>query len=204
MIAQVSAKPAGLLLAAGASRRMGPGRPPKALLQYRGETFFTRLQRILLTHCHPVVVVLGFHAESLRPLLAPGVIEALNPDPDQGMLSSLQTGLKAIQSDRTLFLPLDYPAVEDSTVAALAAVPAACTLALPRFEGKRGHPVLIDQSVARRILSLDPTSGAQARDVIRPLYDGAHFVDVADPGILMDVDTPGDYESLLARFRTPQ
>ena len=47
---------AGLILAAGESRRMGS---PKALLEYRGETFLDRLTRIFAAHCDPVIVVLG-------------------------------------------------------------------------------------------------------------------------------------------------
>ncbi len=52
---------AGIILAAGASSRMGS---PKALLDYRGETFIQRLVRVLSAVCDPVIVVLGYHADS--------------------------------------------------------------------------------------------------------------------------------------------
>ena len=83
--------PAGLILAGGASRRMGR---PKALLEYEGETFLGRLQRIFLEHTDPVVIVLGHDAGNLRWLLDPRVKQALNSDPERGMLSSLQAGLR--------------------------------------------------------------------------------------------------------------
>ena len=54
---------AGIILAAGASSRMGR---PKALLDYRGETFLGRLIRVLGTSCDPVIVVLGYHADLIR------------------------------------------------------------------------------------------------------------------------------------------
>jgi molybdenum cofactor cytidylyltransferase len=54
---------AGIILAAGASSRMGT---PKALLDYRGETFVERLVRVLGENCKPVIVVLGYHAEAIQ------------------------------------------------------------------------------------------------------------------------------------------
>ena len=63
---------AGIILAAGASSRMGT---PKALLEYRGETFVDRLVRVLGAVCDPVIVVLGYHA---RRNSAPVPTDALN------------------------------------------------------------------------------------------------------------------------------
>ena len=168
---------------------------PKALLIYENETFIGRLQRIFLEHCAPVVVVLGHDAQVIRSSLDARVQVAVNPDPERGMLSSLQTGLRALSdARRILFLPLDYPAIQSSTVARLCASPAR-VIAMPRFEGTRGHPVLISRAVADELLAL-PVDAA-ARDVIRSHDAEIHYVDVADPAILMDVDTPGDYEALV-------
>jgi molybdenum cofactor cytidylyltransferase len=183
---------AGLILAAGASRRMGR---PKALLTFQNETFIGRLQRIFLAHCTPVVVVLGHDADLIRPSLDPRVQAVVNPDPERGMLSSLQTGLRVLSDrERILFLPLDYPAIHSDTVAKLCASPR-CVIAMPRFEGTRGHPVLISRAVADELIGLPVT--AAARDVIRGHDAEIHYVDVADPAILMDVDTPGDYDALV-------
>ena len=168
---------------------------PKALLQYHGETFLGRLQRIFLDqHCAPVVVVLGHDASTVRPALDPRVKAAVNPDPERGMLSSLQAGLSLLRdAERVLFLPLDYPAIQPGTIASLCATPM-CDVAMPRYQGRRGHPVLISQTVVRELLAL-PVDGA-ARDVIRSHNDGVRYVDVNDPAILMDVDTPEDYHAL--------
>lgn len=167
----------------------------KALLTYGGETFIGRLQRILMEHCSPLAIVLGHQAELIKPMLDPRVLTAVNPDPERGMLSSLQTGLQALgDRGRVLFLPLDYPAIDSSTVALLCAAPP-CLIAMPRFEGRRGHPVLISRTVVDELLALPPD--AAARDVIRSHDSGIHYVDVADPAILVDVDTPADYEALV-------
>ena len=166
----------------------------KALLEFQGETFLGRLQRIFLAHCEPVVVVLGHDAALVEPLLHPRVKHAINPDPERGMLSSLQAGLTILDaSARILFLPLDYPAVHAATFAALCASPPA-PVTMPRYQGRRGHPVLISDGVARELLELPVT--AAARDVIRRHNHEVLYVDVNDPAILVDVDTPEDYQML--------
>lgn len=190
---------AGLILAAGASRRMGP---PKALLHFGGETFLDRLVGALGSSCSPVIVVLGFHSDAIRN----GVRRAgeatfvLNPDPDRGQLSSLQCGLAALPTtaDGVMFTPVDYPAVKPATVSALADAflhrAGGQAVIVPRFEGKRGHPVAIAREVVEEILAL-PLE-AQARDVIRRHAERTLHVDVDDPGILQDVDDPDAYRRL--------
>ncbi len=182
---------AGLLLAGGASRRMGQ---PKALLKFKNETFLGRLQRIFLAHTNPLVVVLGHNAEIVCQTVDRRARQATNPDPARGMLSSLQAGLELLNdAERVLFLPLDYPAIREETIAALCAAPPA-NVTMPRFEGTRGHPVLISKMVVAELLALPP--GAAARDVIRSYNATVQYVDVNDPAILMDVDTPEDYQAL--------
>ena len=168
------------------------------MLEYQGETFLGRLQRIFLDqHCAPVVVVLGHDASAIRPVLDPGVTVAVNPDPERGMLSSLQAGLTLLRdAERVLFLPLDFPAIQHGTIASLCATPM-CEVAMPRYKGRRGHPVLISQTVVRELLALSPDGAA--RDVIRSHNDEIVYVDVNDPAILVDVDTPEDYQLLLSR-----
>ena len=184
---------AGLILAGGASRRMGR---PKALLEYQGETFLGRLQRVLFTNCDPVVVVVGHDAATIRPALDPRAVVVVNPDPERGMLSSLQAGLERLsQAEWVLFLPLDYPAIHSDTVARLCESPTAThNIVMPRYQGRRGHPVLITQTIIQELLAL-PVDGA-ARDVIRSHNDEILYLDVNDPAILMDVDTPEDYQVL--------
>ena len=85
---------AGIILSAGASRRMGT---PKALLQLNDETFLDRLIRLFSEVCSPVIVVLGDQADQIRSGIRRGS-EArfvVNPDPERGMLSSLQCGLRS-------------------------------------------------------------------------------------------------------------
>lgn len=191
---------AGLILAAGASRRMGR---PKPLLELDGETFLDRLIGAFVPHCAPVLVVLGHNAEIIRHAIQRGgqVRFVLNPAPERGQLSSLQCGLREVPADAeaVIFTPVDLPAILPATVGALveAMRESAAGLVVPTFEGRHGHPVGLRRSLFAELLEL-PAS-ASARDVIRRHAGATRYVAVDDPGILRDVDDPAGYERLLNR-----
>jgi molybdenum cofactor cytidylyltransferase len=185
---------AGIILAAGDSRRMGS---PKALLDYRGETFVARIARIFGRFCAPVVVVAGRHADQVRAAVQARVL--VNPDPDRGQLSSLQTALSQLTPtpEAFLFTPVDCPAFHESTVAALIAEfrSSGSPLVIPKFAGKRGHPVCVDGSLIREFLDLSPTE--ETRVVVNRHAEAIRYLDLDDPGVLADVDDPAAYQALI-------
>jgi molybdenum cofactor cytidylyltransferase len=189
---------AGLILAGGASRRMGTA---KALLTLRGETFLDRLIRVIGERCDPVVVVLGHEPEKIRSgLRAPGRAEfTVNRDYELGQLTSLQCGLRAVppESQAVLFTPVDYPAIQPETIRALAAAfqVGGALFFVPRYEGRHGHPVIFNASVLPEFLALSLDSDARA--VIHRHREQTRYLDVEDPGILKDVDRPEEYAELL-------
>lgn len=193
--------PAGIILSAGASSRMGS---VKALLPYAGETFVDRLILALGTRCDPVIVVVGHHAARIRDgaRLGDRVRFIQNPDPDRGQLSSLQCGLDAVPADASgaLFTPVDHPAIAEATVVTLAdALEAGVLAVIPRYGGRRGHPVAIARALFGDFLALPP--GATAKDVLLRHAGGIRYVDVDDPGILLDIDDLETYRSLLETAR---
>jgi molybdenum cofactor cytidylyltransferase len=199
---------ASIILAAGASSRMGT---PKALLDYRGETFLDRLIRVMSSVTNPVIVVLGYHAAAIRASIHRHATFVVNPEPERGQLSSLQTGLAALPSSKLpanaegfAFIPTDCPAVREDTVARLAAAfaqrdPETLFLipryAFPGTPGKRGHPVFAAPSIAEELLAL-PADG-KASDVVHRHVPRTQYVDVDDPGILTDIDDREGYRKLL-------
>ena len=193
---------AAIILAAGASQRMGA---PKALLDLHGETFIARLARVMGASCDTVTVVLGNHAEQIRPHVPTRVRVVVNPDPDRGQLSSLQTALVVLPENVTgiAFIPVDCPAVAETTVAALAHSFAhrdpATLFVIPRLANKRGHPVFAARSIADEFLALAPTE--EARIVVHRHISHTQYVDVTDSGIFADIDTPEAYQRLLAETR---
>ena len=170
---------------------------PKALLPLRGGTFLSVLADTLSIHCNPVIAVFGFDGENVASAAPPALTSVINPDYQHGMLTSLQAGLKALHEidAPVLFTLVDHPAVASETVAALIA--AGAGIAIPRFEGRRGHPVLVESGIAREFRREPATS--KVRYVIDRHPDRIRYIDVNDPGICDDVDNPRLYQALLQR-----
>jgi molybdenum cofactor cytidylyltransferase len=187
----------GLILAAGESRRMGS---PKALLRYRGQTFLDTLISLFAARCSPVIVVLGAGADEIRNGLSfdhvPSATFVINPDYRTGQNSSMQYGLRAVppDADGVLFTLADHPAVAASTIDALIAQPRPL-IRVPRFEGRRGHPVWFSRALIAQFLAL-PANGA-ARDVVYSHVEETEYLDVDDPGIVADIDDPAAYRELI-------
>ena len=184
-------KPAGLILAAGQSSRMGF---PKALLEFGGETFLDRLIRLFSAYCSPVVVVLGAEAERIRAGLraAEGARVVVNPEWRMGQVTSMQCGLREIgPGQAVLFTLVDLPAVKAETLEKLLAAPPE-PLRIPRFGGRRGHPVLFGAALVPEFLALGPEESA--RDVVN--RHEADYVDTDDEGVIRDIDDPEAYRKL--------
>jgi molybdenum cofactor cytidylyltransferase len=193
---------AGIILAAGASTRMGS---PKALLNYRGETFLDRLIRVLggvadPVVVNPVIVALGYHAEVIKAHARGRARFVVNPNPERGQLSSLQTALAAVppEAEGFLFMPADCPSIEPETVARLVETfthrDPAVLFIIPRYQGRRGHPVCAASALIREFLALPPTE--QASTVVHRHVTETLYIDVEDAGILVDVDDREAYRRL--------
>ncbi len=132
----------GLLLAAGAGRRMGQ---PKALVEGWLVRSVTALHE---GGCTQVVVVLGAAADQAAPLLARCDVDVVvAEDWDEGMGASLRAGLTALAGsgeDAALVSLVDLPDVGPDVVRRLLDQPvSATTLARVSYDGRPGHPVLI-------------------------------------------------------------
>jgi CTP:molybdopterin cytidylyltransferase MocA len=195
---------AGLILAGGASSRMAPLGIHKALLGYHGRTF---LESIVATLCEAgvdrIIVVLGHSAEEIQGRLA-GRLEparvVINRDYTRGQTSSLQVGLNALtaadgetQAEALILCLVDHPTVSAETIRALiqAFRQSGAPAVIPTYRNQGGHPVLISRSLFRELKSLGPDAGANA--VIRKYRDATRFLEVNDPGVLVDVDDPESY-----------
>jgi molybdenum cofactor cytidylyltransferase len=184
---------AALVLAGGASTRM---RRKKPLLELGGATLLARAVGTFLgAGVRDVVVVAGHGAEELRPrALELGVRCVVNPAWEQGMYSSLATGLRALAPGvaACFVLPADVPAVRSRTVSALARAlrRRGAAVAYPEFGGERGHPPLLAARIFPEILAGDGQGGLCA---LLARHEGeAVGVPVLDQGVLLDLDTPDD------------
>lgn len=88
---------------------------------------------------------------------------------------------------------VDHPAVTSATVLKLveSLLTSRAPVVIPTYQGQRGHPVVIARALFPELLALGPAEGANS--VIRKFRDSTQFVEVSDPGILLDVDDPDTY-----------
>ncbi len=190
--------------AAGASRRMGR---PKLLLPYGNTTILGALTAALRAGgASPVVIVAApGDAELQEHARGAGATVAVNPDPERGMLSSIREGIAVLggaarlaqRGEVVLVAPADLPGLRPATVAELLwrRAAAGAPLAVPLYQGKRGHPLAIAPDLLPEIESLDLSVGL--KQLLERHAAAVLEVHVDDPGAVRDVDTPEDYESLL-------
>jgi CTP:molybdopterin cytidylyltransferase MocA len=181
----------GIVLAAGASRRMGT---PKALARVGTRTFIAGTLEALQSTALRIVVVAPPHAEAIRrELRGDSLLTVENPAPERGMLSSLQVGLAAAPpGTRAAVVSLiDHPRVRPETVAALIGAWQSRSAAVvrPRFGGRGGHPFVIDRALFEPLLAAPPSSHlGKLLGRSAPRCD----LEVADPTVLDDFDTLSD------------
>jgi len=194
---------AGIILAAGRSVRMGT---PKALLAASPtESFVARLLSTLRDGGIQNPVVVGRAGD--EPLRAEverhGGIYVVNANAEEGgQLSSLLAALSAC--DRAdlrgvMVVPVDAPLLSPATIAMLLAVFDA-TLApvvRARYQGRNGHPVIFSRRVFDELRGADPATGAKS--VVHGHHQTTLNVDVDDPGVVGDVDTPESYRATFGR-----
>jgi molybdenum cofactor cytidylyltransferase len=183
----------GIILAAGESRRMGY---PKPLLRIGDQTFIERIVESMLSVVPRLVIVLGAHGDRVRAAIPHDtrILIVENPNYSRGQLSSLKVGLSALQPDSmgALVHLGDHPLVSIETFRAIVD---SCNqldqpIVIARHEGHRGHPVIFDRSVFAELLSAPEEEGA--RHVVNADPSRVAYVDLHDPGINLDLDTPSD------------
>jgi molybdenum cofactor cytidylyltransferase len=183
----------GVILAAGMSSRAGGFKPGLAI---GGKPMLARCIEGMSNVCGRIIVVGGHEVERLRSLVANlhGVVCVENPSYRKGMFTSVKAGLAMVRADRCFVLPVDIPLVPASVYRTLLAIDA--DIVVPAYRGRNGHPVCLSKTVLPRILSEPDDSSL--REAIRAL--GVCTVDVDAEEILMDVDTPQDYEAICRRI----
>ena len=175
----------GIVLAAGLSSRAGVF---KMTLDVGGRMLIDRTIDGMACVCDRIIVVGGHRIEDLRAALAgrSGVSVVLNDDYRKGMYSSVKAGLRHVQSDRFFLMPGDCPYVGGQVYARL--LQADAEVVIPTYEGRKGHPILLQRALIAPILA-DPEQ-VSLRDFIESR--SCALVDVADEGVLRDVDTVAD------------
>jgi len=190
---------AGVILAAGASSRMGRD---KALLPWRGETFLASNIRVLQPVTDLVIVVAGENEQNLAPIVhAHAAFLVRNPHPEQGQFTSLRRGLEEVLNrgrDAAIVTLADRPGPAEATVEMLKEEflrsDDQTWAVVPEYNGTHGHPIVIGREMIEAFLRTSAASNA--RDVEHAHQGHIRYVSVNDPFVIANVDTPEDFEKL--------
>lgn len=187
-----------LVLAAGYSSRMGAFKPLLPL----GETTVIEkaVSSFLAAGIQDIRVVVGHRADEVIPVLDRlGVKSIINGHYSRGMYSSVTAGVRSFEPEvqAVFLLPGDNPLVKPQTILELIKFykESEAGIIYPCFKGLRGHPPLISARYIKSILAWNQPGGLRvllsnyARDALK--------VEVADQGVVLDMDNPTDYQKVL-------
>lgn len=194
---------AAVILAAGESQRMGT---TKALLKI-GKISFIRciVKAFQASDAERVIVVLGAASDEVKQEIADlDITVVVNSDYKQGQLSSILAGISAAEQFGTeaVFLhPVDHPWVTPQTINQLIAAFRASRspVVTPVYNGKRGHPVLFAADLFSELKNAPSEIGA--RFVVWSHQADVREVETHDGGVILNVNTPEDYEHLQRNLR---
>ncbi|HEX5416170.1 MAG TPA: nucleotidyltransferase family protein [Chloroflexota bacterium] len=190
-----SAKVVGILLAAGASSRLGQ---PKQLLPFQGKPLVRRVaEAALASRLVKLIVVVGNQAAAVADALEGLPAELVeNADFLQGQSTSLRAGVAALPADldAALVLLVDQPFVDAALIDRLIDQfeSSGAPMVAPEHAGQRGNPVLFAAVLLPEFAAI--TGDVGARDVIRRHREQLSTVPLEDARAFMDVDTWEDYE----------
>lgn len=194
-----------IVLAAGSSTRMGT---PKQLLRIGGKALLEIvLETLAQSQVGEIIVVLGASAEAILQEVKLGAAKGvINEAYREGMGTSLRTGLASVdpRARAALVVLADQPFLRASTIDRLIDQHRehAPQVALPLYRGFRGNPVLLDRSVFAELANLSGDVGCRA--IFGSHTENILKVPLGDPGILLDLDTRGDFESIRANGPGPE
>ncbi|MBI3000762.1 MAG: nucleotidyltransferase family protein [Deltaproteobacteria bacterium] len=192
-----------VVLSAGESRRMGS---PKALLPIGGETFIERIVASLgRSKVGKIIVVLGHNAEGIRSQVAHlPVTWVVNKDYAKGQLSSLIAAVRSLQEsagapqvDGILVHLVDHPFLDSRLVDEMIDrfYESKKLIVLPRYQGRRGHPVIFSTALFAELLGTPLEEGAKA--VVRAHRNETLEIETGAEGVTVDIDTEDEYRKFV-------
>ena len=189
-----------IILAAGGSSRFGR---PKQLLDWGGETLVAHAADVALeAGLDPVIVVLGCEAEAVRAALSERAVQvAVNWRWAEGLGTSVQTGLAALppETDAVILMQCDQPLLTADLLRTLAArfEEGGASIVHPTHASRRGTPTLFARDLFAELAAVDGDVGG--RVVIARHPEAIATVEITDPDVFADIDTPADYGRLQER-----
>lgn len=189
-----------IVLAAGESKRMGS---PKMLLPYNDVTIIGQVIRNLLdSNVDRVVVVVGANREEImKETRRYDVFHCYNEDYKSGMLSSVKCGFYSLPEGclAALIMPGDQPMTGPGEINRVIGAYAESDrgLVMASYNGRRGHPLIVDMKYLDEVLSLPDSEGLRALAERHP--EDVLESETDDASVLRDIDTQEDYMNEISK-----
>lgn len=185
----------GVILAGGMSRRAGSN---KLLWTVGEQTLIEHAVSGMRPFVNRIIVVTGTYHEAITKQLQgfKDLIVIYNEHHVAGMFTSVKKGLSYSAPDsHVMLLPGDCPWVQASTYEMM--IQARTTMAVPTYQGRRGHPIFIPAHLKQTLLKEPNTSN------LKQFRNTHGFVEIIthDPYIKTDIDTAEDFEQVLGAIR---
>ncbi len=164
------------------------------MLPFGGGTLLDACLSNALISCERVILVAGVRGNELieRYSKNPRITTVINPVAETGLFSSVQCGLRKVERPYVFIAHGDMPCLTADIFNRV--WEARCDMAiLPTFEGKNGHPVLLPQHMAQQMAD-SPAQDSAKQWLMRAPHQ---FLPVQNANILLDIDTPEQYQRML-------
>ncbi len=186
-----------ILLSAGLSERF---ESPKALAKLSDGNVIEHIQKTLLeSFIDEIIIVLGANADLIHPsiFIHSRIRVVYNKDYNFGQTSSVQTGWREAgnSSRATLFLPVDCPLVQASTINTIIDhfKLNKSDILIPTYNDKKGHPPIFNQRLKTKVLKLPLDQGLNSLFAQYP----PQTLEINDPGIIKSFNTPEEFKKII-------
>ena len=177
------------------------GQPKQLLPWHRLPLVQYHLQELRATTAGEIVVVIGHEASRVRPLVKPSLADkrvhvVLNEAYRDGKTTSIKAGLRALRATPSgvMLLAVDQPRPREVLQRLIDVHHSKRNLiSVPRHGGKHGHPPLFDVSLIPELFEISE-AGEGIREVIERHRDALREIEIADPLVVTNLNTPEDYE----------
>ena len=179
---------------------------PKSLLPWHGVTLIEYQIRCLLNGgASEVIAVLGHEANTVVPHVnGPSVRHVLNPDYRLGKTTSIKVGIRHIDphADAILLLAVDQPRTSDIISTVIQAHRQNDALITsPRYQGHGGHPLVFSASLKEELARISEEKQG-IREVFEAHSGEIYMLEIDDPIIRLDLNTPEAYEKAFSKLCT--